>query len=143
MPPVRSIASRFWGRVNKTDSCWLWTAGKVRGYGTIAHRGRQHYAHRWSYEQAKGEIPEGYEIDHLCRVPACVNPDHLEAVTKKENILRGTSPQADNARKSHCKNGHPLSGENLVTRSDGGRRCRICKNESNRKRKAAIRAQSQ
>ena len=83
-------------------------------------------AHRFSYERAKGVIPEGLELDHLCRNPACVNPDHLEAVSGHENVRRSDGPSAINARKSHCPNGHPYLGENLV-RWKNHRYCVACK----------------
>lgn len=80
-----------------------------------------------SHELHKGPIPEGLVIDHLCRNRGCVNPDHLEAVTQRENILRGEGLAAANARKTHCPKGHPYSGENLyVVPSSGRRQCRIC-----------------
>lgn len=83
---------RFWDKVDKTSSCWLWQAKEnVVGYGRIRIGGRKVLAHRYSYELLKGEIPNGLELDHLCRVPACVNPDHLEPVTRRENITRGKS----------------------------------------------------
>ena len=126
---------RFWSRVNKTATCWLWLAARQsQGYGVLrinCVRGSQGvlvYAHRVSYELTKGKIPDGLELDHLCRVRHCVNPDHLEAVSGDENIRRGISLAAINARKTHCKLGHPLSGDNLYLRPDGmGRQCLVCK----------------
>ena len=103
--------------------CWIWT-GKLNrdGYGPTSTR-------RAMYRRAKGSIPDGYELDHLCRVRACMNPDHLEPVTRRENVLRGTSFAAVNAAKTHCKNGHELSGENVHIRPSGWRACRTCKRE--------------
>lgn len=106
--------------------CWEWIAAKsYDGYGQFnAVRSRAHSAHRWSYRRFKGEIPDGYEVDHLCRNRACVNPDHLEAVTKKTNTLRGASFAAVNASKAHCPKGHPL------VQGSGQRVCRICRRAS-------------
>ena len=86
-----SVQYRFWSKVNKTDTCWLWMAGgNGSGYGKFyVHKGKRVYAHRYSYEIHKGEIPKGYEVDHLCKVVSCVNPDHLEAVTPHMNSVRG------------------------------------------------------
>jgi hypothetical protein len=83
-------------------------------------------AHRWSYEALVGPIPPGLEIDHLCRVRNCVNPSHLEPVTKAVNILRGESMSARHARQTHCKSGHPFDAENTRMTTDGQRRCRTC-----------------
>lgn len=90
-PPLEErIAIRFWAKVTKTDTCWLWTAVTLpNGYGLVTINKRKIYVHRWSYEATKGPIPDGLVIDHLCRVRNCVNPDHLEAVTNQVNILRG------------------------------------------------------
>jgi len=119
---------RFWSKVNKTDTCWLWTACiQTGGYGLSWYNGRNVLAHRLSYELLKGEIPKGLTIDHLCRVRHCVNPDHLEVVTNKENVLRGEGLSAINSRKTHCKRGHPLSGDNLYRHPKGERHCRACK----------------
>jgi hypothetical protein len=74
-----------------------------------------------------GEIPDGLVIDHLCRNRKCVNPFHLEAVTLKENILRGAGTGAEFARRTHCNKGHEFSEENTIIRSDGGRRCKTCR----------------
>lgn len=87
-----------------------------------------------SYELHKGSIPEGLELDHLCRNPRCVNPDHLEAVTHKENVRRGLSPAALNVRKTHCPMGHPLRDGNIYWRPDGKnyRECLACHRIHNR-----------
>lgn len=118
---------RFWQKVDRTATCWLWT-GSVAGrtawgaYGRF--EGKQ--AHRWSYERFVGPIPEALTLDHLCRVTLCVNPAHLEPVTQRENILRGTAPAAVNHRKTHCKRGHLLNGDNVRATPKGGRACRAC-----------------
>jgi HNH endonuclease len=108
--------------------CQEWAAGRTTaGYGVLGTKvnGKRIYAHRHAYEVAYGPIPDGYVIDHLCRNRACVNPEHLEAVVKSVNDLRGLSPNAENARKTHCKRGHEFTAEN--TRVRGTRRsCRQC-----------------
>lgn len=109
--------------------CQLWLgAASKQGYGSVCFRGRSASAHRTSYELAKGPIPKGLVIDHLCRVPACVNPDHLEAVTNLENTLRGMNFIATRKRQTHCKHGHELSGSNLMPGSliMGWRNCKKC-----------------
>lgn len=90
-------------------------------------------AHRVAYMLFRGAIPEGKQLDHLCRTRHCVNPDHLEAVTVKENLLRGESWSGVNHRKTHCKQGHEFSVENTAIRSGGGRTCRTCKREEARR----------
>ena len=117
---------RFWQKVNKTESCWLWTGAKARGYGHFRLNGRSRTTHRLAWEWANGRIPEDLEIDHLCRIRHCVNPDHMELVTTRENILRGVGPTAQNARKTACKRGHPFTPKNTWVRKNGQRRCRIC-----------------
>lgn len=108
--------------------CWLWLAGtNSRGYGDFycgPDLGMQK-AHRVSYEIHTGPIPDGMTIDHLCRNKICVNPDHLEAVTSSENTRRSDNPAMQNARKTHCKAGHELSGYNLMI-VQGWRQCRAC-----------------
>lgn len=120
--------ARFWVKVIKKEGCWEWTASlDPDGYGQFWLNGRPIRAHRVAYTLLVGPIPEGMEIDHLCRNRACVNPapDHMEVTTHAVNTLRGTSPQAVNARKTHCSNGHPFDKSNTYTQ--GGRRhCRAC-----------------
>jgi hypothetical protein len=109
--------------------CILWPGVKHNhGYGTLTIEGKTVYAHRWVYEIALGPIPKGLELDHLCHVPACVNPWHLEPVTHRENMRRGFGPTAQNAKKTICKRGHPLSSEEASVRvtKTGRRQCRRC-----------------
>lgn len=112
------------------SGCWLWLGGVGRGgYGLIKVHGKARMAHRVMYELRRGPIPDGLVLDHLCRTPCCVNPDHLEPVTERENILRGRGLAADNARKEFCAHGHPLDVERTYAASGGlrtGRQCRTC-----------------
>lgn len=105
------------------DGCWIWQRSKQnQGYGMTTMDGKKMLAHRVSYIFAKGEIPDGKKLDHLCRTPACINPDHLEPVTQRENILRSPSSTcAVNHRKTHCKNGHEYTPENTFNRQRPGR----------------------
>lgn len=128
-PISESVKNRFWSKVHKTDSCWLWTAyTDPDGYGRIRFDGRAYLAHRLSLLLAGKMVPDGLEPDHTCRNPACVNPDHLEPVTHKINSLRGAGVGSENAAKTHCIRGHELSGDNLADwpSMKGKRRCRIC-----------------
>jgi hypothetical protein len=119
---------RFMSKVEKTKSCWIWLGSHVtkEEYGRFWLQGKTVNAHRASWILFKGMIPEDKQIDHLCRNRRCVNPDHLEVVEQKENILRGESLSAKRARQTHCVHGHELSGPNLYIRHGGGRRCRKC-----------------
>lgn len=103
------LEERFWAKVNKTDSCWIWTGAKdSKGYGLFWNK--KHFkAHRFSYELLMGKIPEGLIIDHRCRVRECVNPAHLEPVLNRENILRGIGIAAINSKKIYCIHGHKLN----------------------------------
>lgn len=109
------------------DGCWRWTARVDRlGYGRFWDHG-QHYPHRWLWQYLFGPVPKGLELDHLCRVPGCINPDHLEAVTHMENVRRGISRCM---KITHCPKGHPYDEENtyLVQKKNGrtARNCRAC-----------------
>ena len=117
---------RFWPKVNKTDSCWLWTASKSSdGYGGFRLAGKMVRAHRFAYELLVGPIPDGLELDHLCRVRECVNPKHLEAVTLQENIRRGNTGK-NNGNKTHCPQGHEYTEANIYITPEGKRHCREC-----------------
>lgn len=114
---------RFWAKVVPTGFCWEWTGGKNgQGYGSFSAHRTTFRAHRMSYEALVGPIPEGLVIDHLCRNPSCVNPDHLEPVTVRVNTLRGHSPRiaAELFSKEFCVRGHAMPA--LVP----GRRQRVC-----------------
>lgn len=126
-----SLIERMELRVERVPftGCWLWTGSvTARGYG-LFKTDRQHQAHRVSYEAFKGPIPQGLHIDHLCRVHCCVNPDHLEAVTCKENIRRGLTGETakiNQLGKTHCKHGHERTDKNTYVTNRGTKCCRVC-----------------
>jgi len=137
------VQARFLARLAKLGplepgACWPWPGKKTSaGYGQM----RRHYAfvytHRVSYEIAKGPIPAGRVIDHICRNKSCCNPAHLEAVTPRENYLRGADPRAQAHNMGTCTFGHPIAGDNVLIGVNGegvGRpRCRRCMTDLNRK----------
>ena len=105
------------------NSCWEWQA-KIHnptGYGHFCINRKTFLAHRISYILHKGAIPHGLVINHICRNRKCVNPNHLEVVTLKENILKGFSIPAINSKKTHCIRGHPFNGDNLYISPNGKR----------------------
>lgn len=125
---------RFWAKVDRSggpDACWNWTASTTAdGYGRFRVRpessgeSQKALAHRVAYELLVGPIPDGLQIDHLCRNRGCVNPAHLEPVTGQENTLRGDTIPASHAAQTHCTRGHLLSGANLRLSPNGARVCR-------------------
>lgn len=144
--------ARFWVKVDKNGPvppvrpdlgrCWLWTASvneRRGGYGQFSLDGRTRKAHQVAYELGVGPIPEGTEPDHLCRVHACVNWHHLEAVTRRENFLRGEHPTAVSVRSGRCGKGHELVPANTYVRParPNGHECRTCANDAQRRRRAA------
>ena len=112
------------------DKCLLWTWGTDReGYGQVHVPGdnnKLQYTHRVAYEWVNGPVPYGLEVDHLCRVHACYNPHHLEAVTHSVNISRGAHSIV-NASKTHCPHGHEYTAENTYINPKGHRACRECR----------------
>jgi hypothetical protein len=125
--PCDDAEHRFWAKVDldAPRGCWEWTALiHTAGYGNFRphNQGPLLYAHRYAYELARGPIPAGLTIDHLCRNRACVNPAHLEPVTNRENIQRAA------ALKTHCPQGHPYDETNTYRHKGHGRECRTCVN---------------
>jgi len=126
---------RFLKKIQISNGCWIWMGARNdRGYGLFCLDNKYVRAHRFIYKYYYGDIPPELELDHLCRNPSCVNPVHLEAVTHKENLLRGTGMSAINAQKTHCIHGHPLSGLNLYVYPDGHRHCKECARKRNKDR---------
>jgi len=133
---IVNIAQRLLNRTDRTGKCWIWLGScNDRGYGKMWDGSRLSYVHRLSYEAFVGPIPNGLTIDHLCRNRQCLNPEHLEPVTNRENILRGEGPSAKKARRTKCSGGHQLSGTNLMQSRLPYRQCRICFNEWQRQYK--------
>lgn len=127
---------RFWSKVDKTAAggCWEWTASKTKnGYGKFRWGAGEKLPHRFAYELLVGPIPSGLHIDHLCRNRACCNPDHLEPVTNRENLLRGDTIPARHAAKTHCPKGHPYAGDNLYIDPTGKRGCLTCRKDAVRR----------
>lgn len=121
---------RFWSKVAVAgaDDCWLWQAStRSTGYGRYWTGERYESAHRYAYEAAIGTIPVGLVIDHLCRQRLCVNPDHLEPVTCRENVRRGAAAFVLNG--GRCKNGHQMTPANTYQRPNGWTNCRACGRE--------------
>lgn len=132
--------AKFKGKTRRdaATGCWIWKPGGAGGrYGYAYPFSTAHQLAYWLYV---GEVPEGLEIDHLCRNTLCVNPDHLEAVTHRVNVLRGKGPSARNAIKTHCKNGHPFEGDNLAFNHLGERVCLTCRRKYKRERSRRDRA---
>lgn len=137
--PTWALSPSDWGARVATrlelGDCWVWTGAKSSaGYGQVRIDGKLHYTHRLTWESLVGSIPDGKEIDHLCRNRACCNPDHLEPVDRRTNIRRGyTHAPRPRPKSTHCAAGHALEGDNLYVMPSGRRNCRICR--VNRKRR--------
>lgn len=132
------LMDRLVAKFTVGDGCWEWTGARNNtGYSVFRADGRNVTAHRFVYEWLVGPAPE--DLDHLCRNRACVRPDHLEPVSRRENLLRGGTLTAQNAAKTHCPQGHPLVEPNLCG-GMRGRKCKTCKNKAERERQKRLRA---
>lgn len=138
---IEIVVSRLLQRrkIDEESGCWIYLGyADPAGYARVGYQGKSKRVHQVSFWHFKGEVPEGYEIDHLCRNKRCFNPEHLEAVTKRTNMLRGIVWEVSgkyNQAKTHCVRGHPYAGDNLVERIQMGvlgprvsRHCRKCIN---------------
>lgn len=122
------MEARFWDKVSPepNSGCWLWTANvNTEGYARFWDGAIHTVAHRWAYERFVGPIPDGLQLDHLCRVRCCVNPAHMDPVKPRENTLRSNSLTAIHAAKTHCRRGHEFSPIN-TRHYRGTRQCRAC-----------------
>jgi hypothetical protein len=142
-----SEIARFFSKVkvNKTIGCWEWVAGKANGYGHFWYKGKYISSHRFTYAWLIAPVPMGHSkeiptMDHVvCDNPPCCNPAHLKLGPQKDNVLRGNSRQALNARKTHCKNGHPFGPTRHFRKARPVRICTICAAEYQQKRRDAKR----
>jgi len=157
LKPRKTTEERFWEKVDRRgpNECWPWIASLTGpGYAQffIDKDHKSGLGHRYAYELLVGPIPAGLVLDHLCRNPRCVNPNHLEAVTHRENVIRGEAPAAagrHQAAKTHCPKGHPYDEANTTIRrtagrhGGGGRGCKQCARASAARRRALKRAERQ
>lgn len=124
--PEKPNPRNIWKHIQLTPSCWFWKGSKTcNGYGQMSFAGKRHLAHRFVYELLEGKIPETADLDHLCRNRNCVNPAHLDYVSRRDNLLRGTL-RNQNSDVTHCIRRHSFTVENTYLTKDNRRQCRIC-----------------
>ena len=140
LPDRFRVKLDFWGP--ETDRvptrCWVFVganSGGKRPYGVTWDGKRRVKAHRYVWTVANGEIPDGMEIDHLCKTTMCARLSHLELVTRRENVMRSDAPGPRAVRTNRCKRDHEFTPENTINRSDGYRECRKCSNDQHREAK--------
>ena len=129
----QNVYKRIFKKIKFGDGCWEWQNSiQSNGYGKVLYNNKMRWAHRVVYELLVGPIPGNRELDHLCRNPKCVRPEHLEVVTHKENMRRSPFSAPDFHRaKTHCPSGHPYSGSNLIV-YHRMRYCRKCQQKHKR-----------
>ncbi len=137
MPKKVPVVDRVLKDATETaDGCWIpGLKPNSIGYVQVHLAGKLLLAHRVIYEEFRGQIPDGLVLDHLCRNRACCNPEHLDPVTTRVNVLRGSGPVQDNAVKTRCIHGHPFDAANTYVCSRGWRQCRTCKASRGRRAK--------
>lgn len=124
---MRTLGQRFWAKVEWSDGCWLWQGAKDQnGYGRFWQGPNFIASHRMAYTLAVGPIPDGMQIDHVCRTPRCVNPAHLEPAPPRLNVLRGMGGAGDRAARTHCPKNHPYDAVNTYLAKSNQRHCREC-----------------
>jgi hypothetical protein len=135
IPRFRKLEDQY--VLDPETGCWNWISSRGRhGYGVWRlGRGVGQAAHRAVYERLVGPIPVGLVLDHLCRNPSCVNPEHVESVTQRENVMRGIGLTAQNAAKTHCPKGHEYSPENTGGGQGRSRHCKACNRDQARERR--------
>ena len=133
---IELLPNRIADKIDDTGDCWVWAAARHHpsGYGKVWWNQKTRYAHRVVWQILVGPIDTD-GLDHLCRERACVNPDHLEPVSNRENVLRGVGVTAVNAKKTHCPQGHSYDEANTATYRNM-RYCRTCHRERTRRRRA-------
>jgi hypothetical protein len=140
---LNELADKVRQRCVRQGECLVWTGARnSKGYGQTSISRRRVFTHRVMFEVEKGPIPEGFQIDHLCRNPSCCDPSHLEAVTPRENTIRGNAGlhrKIETEAMTHCKRGHQYSEENTYVSKHGKRQCRICRNALQNARRAKAR----
>ena len=144
--PPSGISERqrktFYTYFTQEEDCILWNGAKGRGYALYTVNGKLRPLHRVLWIEQKGPLKDGQQLDHLCRRRNCVNLNHLEPVTNKENVLRGVGPSAVNKRKTHCPQNHPFDKENTYLDPLGRRHCRECSRKHSREWKRKRREQA-
>lgn len=145
--PRQTVSQRFWSKVAKTDSCWLWKAGVNKGYGQFAFSIHKHVpwmrqAHRVAWELSNGSIPAGLSVLHRCDVPLCVNPAHLFLGTHTDNmrdmVAKGRGRFNSRSCPTHCLRGHERTPETTRTNRNGSRACRVCEVITRKARRLAV-----